>query len=64
MQANNEKKEYLRRVTEADLDIINKALCMGADVRIQTTPDNGYRIVADNVKVLKRSIPRRPKDHE
>lgn len=42
-------------VTADDLPIINKALDDGADVRIQKTPDGGYRIVSDTVKVLKRS---------
>ena len=36
-----------------DLEVINKALESGADVRIQNTKD-GCRIVADTVKVLKR----------
>lgn len=38
-----------------DIEIINKALASGADVRIQNTKD-GCRIVADTVKVLKRIV--------
>lgn len=42
-------------VTEEDLKIINNALLEGADVRIQKTPNGGYRIVKDFVTVLKKS---------
>lgn len=50
-------------VTVDDLDIINKALESGADVRIQSTGDGGYRIVSDTVHVLKRSVPRKTGQH-
>lgn len=42
--------EFVKR---QDLDIINKALNEGNDVRIQRTKDS-YRIVADRVTVLQR----------
>ena len=48
-------------VKPEDLPIINKALAAGADVRIQTTRD-GYRIIADTPKVLKRVV--EPKDRK
>lgn len=46
------------QVSAEDLPIINKALAEGADVRIQNTGDGGYRIVADRVRLLKRSSER------
>lgn len=52
-------------VTPNDLNVINKALNNGADVRIQLTPNQGYRIVSDRVMVLKREsreMPQRPLD--
>lgn len=42
--------EYIRH---EDLDVINKALNQGTDVRLQRTP-KGCRIVEDNTKVLLR----------
>lgn len=51
------------KVSAEDLDIINRALEDGADVRIQQTGDGGYRIVADRVHLLKRSAPRKAKQH-
>ena len=41
-------------ITAADLEAINKALENGADARIQHTPDGGYRILSDTVKVIKK----------
>lgn len=40
-------------VTENDLTYINAALSQGADIRIQVTKE-GYRILADTVRVLKK----------
>lgn len=40
-------------VTEKDLTCINAALSQGADIRIQITKE-GYRILADTVRVLKK----------
>lgn len=37
-----------------DIDIINAALSEGKDVRVQLTKD-GYRIISDTVKVLKKA---------
>lgn len=51
------------KVSADDLDLINRALEDGADVRIQQTGDGGYRIVADRVHLLKRSAPRNKKQH-
>ena len=51
------------QVTAEDLPLINKALADGADVRIQGTNDGGFRIVADRVKLLKRSAPRKAGQH-
>ena len=51
------------QVTAEDLPLINKALADGADVRIQGTNDGGFRIVADRVKLLKRSAPRKTAQH-
>ena len=45
----------MSKISAADLPLIEKALADGLDVRIQNTPDGGYRIVAERVKVLKRS---------
>ena len=42
-------------IAASDLPLIEEALAKGYDVRIQNTPDGGYRIVAERVTVLKRS---------
>lgn len=41
-------------LTAADIDIINAALSEGKDVRVQLTKE-GYRIISDTVKVLKKA---------
>ena len=40
---------------KGDIDIINAALSEGKDVRVQLTKE-GYRIISDTVKVLKKAV--------
>ena len=42
-------------LTAGDIDIIKAALSEGKDVRVQLTKE-GYRIISDTVKVLKKAV--------